>query len=252
MLSLGIFFSKDRKEEVIEVEEQPEVIHVPGSIGKQVKLMTQGEWMKGCPEGGEQSFLFSLYSQLTEGVCSCPHCGVSVKRNKYDFFALYVSLLAITSHPAHHQRHPQPDFPTYIEQLRKVVGQTCKACNSDFCLACGESLAGDKAKRPEAGEHDALFHCSSLQGVILGIGLSMLEQLFIEQIHEPREIKDLNSRTSKRRKTDPVPSFDLDDEDIAYYGPLPGTKKKQVGGVGYAGDVKEDVSGPSASLGSIH
>ncbi|KAG6896936.1 hypothetical protein C0992_005201, partial [Termitomyces sp. T32_za158] len=221
----GIFFSKDRKEEVIEVEEQPEIANVPGYTGQQVKLMTQGEWMKGCPEGGEQSFLFSLYSQLTEGECSCPQCGTAVKRNKYDFFAFY------------------PDFPTYIEQLRKVVGQTCKACNFEFCLACGESSAGDKVKRPDAGEHDALFHCSSLQGVILGIGLSMLEQSFIEQIHEPREIKEQNSRTPKRRKTDQAASLDLDDEDVAYYRSLPGTKKKQVGGIGYAGDMKEDNTG---------
>ncbi|KAG6900953.1 hypothetical protein C0993_004390 [Termitomyces sp. T159_Od127] len=239
----GIFFSKDRKEEVIEVEEQPEAVHVPGFTGQQVKLMTQGEWMKGCPEGGEQSFLFSLYSQLSEGECSCPQCGAPVKRNKYDFFAFYVSSLAYLAILLNFQRHPQPDFPTYIEQLRKVVGQTCKACNSEFCLACGESSAGDKAKRPEAGEHDALFHCSNLQGVILGIGLAMLEQSFIEQIHEPREIKDQNSRTTKRRKTDSATSFDPDDEDVAYYGSLPGTKKKQVGGVGYAGDAKEDNTG---------
>ncbi|KAG6873312.1 hypothetical protein C0995_000465 [Termitomyces sp. Mi166 len=219
----GIFFSKDRKEEVIEVEEQPEVVHVPGFIGP-VSLMAQGEWMKGCPEGGEQSFLFSLYSQLTEGECSCPHCGASVKRNKYDFFALY------------------PDFSTYIEQLRKIVGQTCKACNSEFCLACSEPSATDKAKR-EAGKHDALFHCSNLQGVILGVGLSMLEQLFIEQIQEPRESKEQNSRTTKRRKTDQATASDPDDEDATYYGTLRGTKKKQIGGVGYAGDVKEDNTG---------
>ncbi|KNZ79827.1 Baculoviral IAP repeat-containing protein 6, partial [Termitomyces sp. J132] len=221
----GIFFSKDRKEEVIEVEEQPEVVQVPGCT-EQVKLMTQGEWMKGCPEGGEQSFLFSLYSQLTEGKCPCPNCGAPVKRNKHDFFALY------------------PDFLTYIQQLRKMVGQTCKACNSEFCLACGESSATDKAKRPETGEHDALFHCSNLQGVILGVGLSMLELLFIEQTQEPRESKEQNSRTTKRRKTDQTTSSsDPDDEDVAYYGILPGTKKKQIGGVGYAGDVKEDNTG---------
>ncbi|KAI0787135.1 hypothetical protein BC629DRAFT_1582278 [Irpex lacteus] len=60
----SIFFSKDRREEVIEVEEESETI------------MTQGQWMKGCPEGGEQSFLFGLYSELSEGACKCPHgCG---------------------------------------------------------------------------------------------------------------------------------------------------------------------------------
>lgn len=54
--------------------------------------MTQSQWMKGCPEGGEQSFLFSLYTQLSEGRCACPHdCAGSVERRKSDFFAMYVS-----------------------------------------------------------------------------------------------------------------------------------------------------------------
>jgi hypothetical protein len=76
---------------VIEVEEEPEAVHLPG-IHERVKLMTQGQWMKGCPEGGEQSFLFGLYSQLSEGQFACPHsCGSSVTRKKSDFFAIYVS-----------------------------------------------------------------------------------------------------------------------------------------------------------------
>ncbi len=85
----GIFFSKDRREEVIEVEEDPESTVIDGM---QVKIMTQGEWMKGCPEGGEQSFLFALYSQLTEGKCCCPNdCGTSISRSKGDFFGIFVS-----------------------------------------------------------------------------------------------------------------------------------------------------------------
>jgi hypothetical protein len=90
---LGVFFSKDHREEIIEVEEEPELVYLPGSAD-QVKLMTQGEWMKGCPppSGGEQSFLFGLYSQLSEGKCVCPHeCGSSVLRKKSDFFPIFVS-----------------------------------------------------------------------------------------------------------------------------------------------------------------
>lgn len=83
----GIFFSKDRREEVIEVEEEPELVEVLGQPSL-IQLMTQGEWMKGCPEGGEQGFLFSLYSELSEGKCACPQgCGHSVTRNKSDFFS---------------------------------------------------------------------------------------------------------------------------------------------------------------------
>ena len=87
---IGIFFSKDRREEVIEVEEDTELVTPPGS-SQPLKLMTQGQWMKGCPEGGEQGFLFSLYSQLSEGNCACPHdCGGSIPRDKSDFFIIYV------------------------------------------------------------------------------------------------------------------------------------------------------------------
>lgn len=88
---LGIFFSKERREEVIEVEEEPETAFVP-EMHEEVKLMTQGQWMKGCPEGSEQSFLFSLYRELSEGQCRCPHgCGTSIIRQKRDFFSLFVS-----------------------------------------------------------------------------------------------------------------------------------------------------------------
>lgn len=89
-LLLGIFFSKDRREEVIEIEETPEYVTLPDATDG-VKLMSQGEWMKGCPEGGEQNFLFGLYQHLTDGVCLCPTCGDhSISRRKSDFFALYV------------------------------------------------------------------------------------------------------------------------------------------------------------------
>lgn len=54
--------------------------------------MTQGQWMKGCPEGGEQSFLFSLYQELTEGECRCPNgCRQTFPRHKRDFFPIFVS-----------------------------------------------------------------------------------------------------------------------------------------------------------------
>ena len=73
------------------MEEEPEIALVPG-IGKEATLMTQGQWMKGCPEGGEQSFLFSLYRELSEGECRCPNgCNVSISRKKSDFFPIFVS-----------------------------------------------------------------------------------------------------------------------------------------------------------------
>ncbi|KAG8684712.1 hypothetical protein FRC09_015216 [Ceratobasidium sp. 395] len=86
----GIFFSKDRKEEVIEVEEEPELVYIPGKP-EPIPLMTQSEWMKGCPEGGEQGFLFQLYNGLSTGSCACPNqCGAARERSKADFFAIHV------------------------------------------------------------------------------------------------------------------------------------------------------------------
>jgi hypothetical protein len=93
-LPTGIFVSKDRREEVIEVEEDPEIVLLPGA-NVNIKTMTQGQWMKGCPEGGEQSFLFSLYDQLSGGECPCPECKHPYRRRKSDFFALYVSHSAV-------------------------------------------------------------------------------------------------------------------------------------------------------------
>lgn len=87
---LGIFFSKDRREEVIEVEEESETVYVP-DVDDQAKLMTQGQWMKGCPEGGEQSFLFSLYQELSQGECRCPNGCQNFPRQKRDFFPIFVS-----------------------------------------------------------------------------------------------------------------------------------------------------------------
>lgn len=91
-MHIGIFFSKDRREEVVEVEEEPETV-VDSNSGERVKVMTQGEWMKGCNEGGEQSFLFQLYNELSSGSIACPNCHKhNVPRKKGDFFALYVRL----------------------------------------------------------------------------------------------------------------------------------------------------------------
>lgn len=65
-------------------------------IDAEVPLMTQGEWMKGCPEGSEQGFLFQLYTQLSNEACSCPsQCGYSIPRQKSLFFALYVCVLSL-------------------------------------------------------------------------------------------------------------------------------------------------------------
>jgi hypothetical protein len=124
----GVFFSKDHREEIIEVEEEPELVHLPESGVAPVKLMTQGEWMKGCPppSGGEQSFLFALYSQLSEGKCVCPHeCGSSVLRTKSDFFPIFVRRHSVPS-------CPPADYRTHSPSLLRI---------SHICNASCQRLA---------------------------------------------------------------------------------------------------------------
>ncbi|KAH9854945.1 ubiquitin conjugating enzyme family protein [Lenzites betulinus] len=227
----GIFFSKDRREEVIEVEEEPEMVILSGSTEK-VPLMTQGQWMKGCPEGSEQSFLFSLYRELSEGQCPCPHgCEAYVTRKKSDFFALF------------------PTFPAYIKHLRSVVPRTCTRCSKTFCFACGESSTASHTKVPAPLDVDAsLFHCANLQGAILGIGLAMLEKVYLDDAHEISSTKSGDRSSRKKRKMDapPVATPDLNDEDYddeEVYFPIPAQGKKPKLGTGYAGDAREDMSG---------
>lgn len=129
-----------------------------------------------------------------------------------------------------------------------MIRKTCKRCRKVFCLACGEPISGPKTlAATEAKDDRDLFHCSNLQGIILGVGLVMLEQLYNDQLQNPL-CPENKARTCKRRKTDPVIStpmiLDPDDDDDNYLSP-PSQGKKSKLGVGYAGDQKEDVSGHS-------
>jgi hypothetical protein len=95
--------------------------------------------------------------------------------------------------------------------------------------------------RASGPARNTLFHCPNLQGVILGVGLSMIEQMFFTQTNNSTKIQENSedsSRMSKRRKTGSAMAKDIEDEDDAYYATLKGSGK---GGIGYAGDQKEDV-----------
>ncbi|KAL4075903.1 hypothetical protein J3A83DRAFT_4089853 [Scleroderma citrinum] len=223
----GIFFSKERREEVIEVEEEAEFATLP-AFPDSVKLMTQGEWMKGCPEGNEQAFLFSLYDYLCTNNCPCPQaCSYTIPRKKSDFFPIL------------------PEFSSYIDHLCGIVKQVCPRCNIDFCFACGETINSSHNRSSASTANISLFHCSNLQGVILGVGLAMLESTFAEQRRQPIADSSQVSRTkaNKKRKlhAHSTPNGD-DDESDTYYASFPMGRKAK-GGVGYAGDQREDISG---------
>lgn len=133
---------------MIEVEDVPETVYIPKADEK-VELMTQSQWMKGCPEGGEQSFLFSLYTQLSEGVCACPHdCGGSVDRRKSDFFAIYVSvplLLVQTLRLSYRPSHPSRS--TSSSSARSFVTSAGHARKSTASRAASPTVRAKRGRR---------------------------------------------------------------------------------------------------------
>lgn len=67
---LGLSMDKDREEMVIEIVEEPNTFTLDltkcGSCVKvsqnlTAKEITQSEWLRGCPEGGEQTVSSGLY-----------------------------------------------------------------------------------------------------------------------------------------------------------------------------------------------
>lgn len=83
----------------------------------------------------------------------------------------------------------------------------------------------------------------------MGIGLAMLEEVFAEE-GEHITIPGDKHKTGKRRKAEMhallASDFD-DDDDDDHYPPVNQAKKLKLG-VGYAGDVREDVSVRSTLL----
>lgn len=114
-----ISFQKDRKVVMVEIEEAAEKVKLTiNRVSEPAYIMPQGEWMKGCAEGNEQSvsgclslkqtdswfinlafvfkmrgkYLFQIYSRLTETQCICPadKCSGTIRRQRTDFFAIPV------------------------------------------------------------------------------------------------------------------------------------------------------------------
>jgi len=157
---------------------------------------------------------------------------LSNARNVISLHCTYVHALFMVNN-AFIARLSQADFTTYISQLTKIVRKICPGCDTTFCFACGEAIT-EKVKRPNAAQDDnPLFHCSNLQGVILGIGLSMTEHMFTEQVQDS-ESKD--ERTAKRRKTNSAVPIDMNDTEDEYSEQAPARR-----GTGYSGAAREDV-----------
>lgn len=161
----------------------------------------------------------------------------------------------------------QPDFQTYAKHLRSIIHQKCAKCKKTACLACGEKV-DLSAARSEAvfrvdgptaqlgkgvTEYDELLHCFELQGILIGVGLHMIERSFATSTTGGSSSG--SPPTKKRRKTPPAsmastskgistpdPEGD-DDPDIGgiWGGPFP-RGGRAAKGTGYAGVAFEDVS----------
>nr|XP_019009265.1 uncharacterized protein I206_05913 [Kwoniella pini CBS 10737]OCF48046.1 hypothetical protein I206_05913 [Kwoniella pini CBS 10737] len=217
----GIFFSKDRVERIMEPVEEDRYVKVILTQGQDehVKVLRRAAWMSGCPEGSEQSFLFQLYSTLAEGSMPCSAgCGHQFSRHEKDFFLLF------------------SDYATYTTYLNSKIRPICPQCSQATCLACGERVNDigpfdEKGKNPFLVSNDVLLHCPNLQGVLLGVGLHMIEQAFSTQ-HESRSLTtSIANPPSKKQNAG------------AIHDNLKKTVKISSKGTGYSGSSKEDRTG---------
>ena len=96
-------------------------------------------------------------------------------------------------------------------------------------------------------DNERLFHCANLQGVILGVGLAMLEQYFLQESQpSPDDLGKTKRRKTPANSTPGTPDIDDDDAVFPFHPLLPGhpgghAGKKAKTGIGYAGSIREDV-----------
>ena len=98
-------------------------------------------------------------------------------------------------------------------------------------MACGERIT---ANRGDTDSSDLLFHCPDLQGVIIGVGLIMLELKFLEKFKDDSE----TVQKSERHESTPSVNTSTDDQKIVSIG----KGKRAKNGTGYEGSRHEDVS----------
>lgn len=236
-----IFFQKDRKEIMLEIEETPEKVELTIHQSSQPAIiMPQSQWMKGCAEGNEQSFLFQIYSRLTDNECACvaDKCNGIIQRQRTDFFAI-------------------PDtFALYIQHLEQVVRAKCPDCGRVICLACSDEVAAPSASKEPllAGDTPAtLLHCPDLQAVILGVGLSLVEKMYYGTLQSESLLPSPEMRPSKKTKLDtpPINQTDLSENEsfeIPHHSHARGVRSGPKG-VGYGGASAgcDDQSGQEAA-----
>ncbi|KAK0552846.1 hypothetical protein OC845_001514 [Tilletia horrida] len=247
----NIVLSKDRKEVIIEIEQTPRHFEIDGT---QVEEVTQSEWMKGCPEGNEQSLLFQVFQQWTEPV-PCPSC--SLKHGRDDSAAL----LAFW-----------PSIQEFVDHARAVVQRTCQRCSTGICLACGESVSNGQTGSDDANStrpkhkkssetaqagidprQDPLFHCAELQSLLVGVGLGHIQRLHLDERNSGLSqavCTALDDGQTKRKRKSPPSGDDLDfDYDDFSDSVSKRAKSKNTTGTGYAGSSADAQAWSAAAAG---
>ena len=137
----------------------------------------------------------------------------------------------------------QPTFQAYVDHVREISRRSCPNCQSFFCFACGERVTKERDHNGRLTlDENPLFHCANLQGVLLGVGLTMLEQEFTAQLEQSSSPTPAgNSKKRKAKVSSAVVALD-DEDDEQYYAAVSKGKKPKSVGIGYAGDKLEDVS----------
>ncbi|KAE8257269.1 hypothetical protein A4X13_0g2464 [Tilletia indica] len=231
-----INMSKDRVQTTIDVEQIPRTFKINGT---RVNELTQSEWMKGCPEGNEQSLLFQLLQRLKEDV-PCPTCQHKFKRTDA------TALLSFW-----------PTLQEFIDHTRNVVQAGCKKCSTRFCTACGEpankdddvngngkSRSSGKAIETAVATEDKLLHCPELQSLLLGAGLGHIERLYFDE-SKSGSSAPAQATTEKvgQKRPKNEDTEDVSDED----GGSVKRSRVAASGTGYAGSATENRSWAKAA-----
>ncbi|KAG8955660.1 hypothetical protein FRC04_007651 [Tulasnella sp. 424] len=230
----GIFFSKTRREEVVEVDEEPEYVQ-NAALGQKLPILTRGDWMRGCPEASEQTHLFSLYNKASEPSRKCNACNTVIPISKADLLTIY------------------PTFELYTDALRGNVVRKCPKCKQEVCLACGEIVSdADKNRASHQPKYDPLFHCADLQGLLLGMGLYMIDNVYASEMLGTGGTDGNDSgRASKKRRVDTSGEDSHSSGNLLtnmFGGSATVAAGKKKSGTGYDGAVKEDMSGQTEAL----
>ena len=118
-------------------------------------------------------------------------------------------------------------------------------------------MSEQEKQSPRANTSDALLHCSDLQGILLGVGLYMIDQMYHIQLNHKSTAQPMKKRrklshnsTGSAQDHGQLPHSDYEDEfpQASHKSKVPG--KGAPGGTGYAGGMHDDMTWHNTALAS--